>query len=272
MAHSPLMTVMIAAVRKAAKGVVRDFGEVEKLQISRKGAANFVTNADIRTDKLLIEELNKARPKFSFLTEETGDIKGADENQRFVIDPIDGTTNFIHAIPYIAISVAAQKRTGNGVWENTAAIVYDPIHDELFHAEAGKGAYLNGMRMRVSSRREDLLLSTTAPRKSRSGFDETLAAFTRVVGDGATVRSSGSAALDLAYVASGRLDGMWYHRLNCWDMVAGALLVQEAGGMVTAIDGGRVASDGKGSILATSGIIHKHLHALLAPNKSTKAS
>ncbi|MFZ4540888.1 MAG: inositol monophosphatase family protein [Rickettsiales bacterium] len=260
---SALITVMTAAIRKAAKGVVRDFGEVDKLQISKKGAANFVTNADIRTDQILIAELQKARPKFGFLTEESGIIKGADPKQRFVIDPIDGTTNFIHAIPYISISVAAQKMNDKGEWENVAGIVYDPIHDELFHAEAKHGAYLNGIRIRASTRREDLLLSTSAPRKTRAGFTETLAAYTRVVADDATVRCSGSAALDLAYVAAGRLDGTWYPRLNSWDFVAGSLLVKEANGMITAIDGSPVATDDKASILATNGLIHRKLQALL---------
>jgi myo-inositol-1(or 4)-monophosphatase len=264
MSQSALLTVMITAVRKAAKGVVRDFGEIDKLQISKKGAANFVTNADLRTDKILIEELQKARPKFSFLTEESGVIEGADKKHRFVIDPIDGTTNFIHAIPYIAISVAAQKMNDNGEWENIAGIVYDPIHDEMFTAEAKGGAFLNGARIRASTRREDVLLSTTAPRKSRAGYEDTLAAFTRVVADGATVRCSGSAALDLAYVAAGRLDGIWYGRLNIWDMAAGSLLVKEANGMITAIDATPVITDGKGSVLATNGLIHRKLHALLA--------
>lgn len=263
MSQSALMTVMIAAVRKAAKGVVRDFGEIDKLQISKKGAANFVTNADLRTDKMLIDELSKARPKFSFLTEESGVIEGADKKHRFVIDPIDGTTNFIHAIAYISISVAAQAMNTKGEWENIAGLVYDPIHDEMFTAEVKQGAYLNGARIRASTRREDLLMSTTAPRKTRTGFEKHLAAFSRVVSEDVTVRCSGSAALDLAYVAAGRLDAMWYPRLNSWDMVAGALIVKEANGMVTAVDGSPVITDGKGSVLATNGVIHKKLQALL---------
>ncbi len=264
MAQSPLMTVMTAAVRKAARGVVRDFGEIDKLQVSKKGAANFVTNADLRTDKILIEELQKARPKFGFLTEESGVIKGTDNKHRFVIDPIDGTTNFIHAIPYISIAVAAQEKNTKGEWETIAGIVYDPILDEMFWAERGKGAWLNNSRLRVSNRRDDLLLSTTSPRKSRSGFEKTLAAFTRIIEDGSTtVRCSGSAALDLAYVAAGRLDGIWYQRLNAWDMVSGVLLVKEAMGMATALDGTPVVTDDKGSVLATNGLIHKKLKDLL---------
>lgn len=266
MATSPLITVMNAAIRKAARGVVRDFGEVEKLQISKKGAANFVTNADMRTDKILIEELLKARPAYGFLTEESGVIPGKDDRHRFVIDPIDGTTNFIHAMPYIAISVAAQQRDAQGNWKTVAGIVYDPIHDEMFIAEAGQGAFMNNHRLRVSSRKEDLLISTSSPRKSRSGYAEALSSFERMTDSGATLRCSGSAALDLAYVAAGRLDGMWYHRLNIWDFAAGVLLVQEASGMVTGVDGSPIITDGKGSVLATNGAIHRQVHGwLLAP-------
>lgn len=264
MLNSPLVTVITAAIRKAAKGVARDFGEIDKLQISKKGAANFVTNADIRTDKLLIEELQKARPKFGFLTEESGVIGNPNMRERFVIDPIDGTTNFIHAIPYISISVAAQQRNDKGEWETTAGVVYDPIHDEMFMAARREGAYVNNQRLRVSMRKDDLLLSTSSPRKGREGYVQTMDAFKRVVESGATVRCSGSAALDLAYVAAGRLDGIWYQRLNVWDMCAGALIIQEAGGMVTAIDGSAVIADDRGSVLATNGAIHKVLHALLA--------
>lgn len=254
---------MEAAVRKAARGVVRDFGEIEKLQVSKKGAANFVTSADIRTDKILIEELQHARPKFSFLTEESGEIAGPDKTQRFVIDPIDGTTNFIHAIPYISVVVAAQKKNAKGEWETTAGIIYDPITDEMFWTEQGKGAWLGNTRLRVSKRREDTLLSTTSPRKTRKNFEESLAAFGRVVSAGATVRCSGSAALDLAYVAAGRLDGIWYQRLNSWDMVAGVLMVKEAMGMVTDYDGNTVVTNGTGSMIATNGLIHRELHGLL---------
>jgi len=253
---SPMITVVTAAIRKAARGVVRDFGEVDKLQVSKKGAANFVTNADLRTEKILVEELQKARPKLSFLTEESGHIPGPDANQRFVIDPIDGTTNFIHAIPYIAISVGVQKRSPKGEWETTAGVVYDPIHDELFWAEKGGGAFLNHSRLRVSTRAEDVLLSTASPRKSRASYRASMDAFERVIDSGATVRCSGSAALDLAYVAAGRLDGMWYQRLSAWDMVAGALIVKEAGGKTTSVDGSAIMVDETGSVLASNPQIH----------------
>lgn len=263
MATSPLMTIMIAAVRKASRGVVRDFGEIEKLQISKKGAANFVTSADTRADQVLIEELGRARPKFAFLTEESGVLGDADAKHRFVIDPIDGTTNFIHAIPYISISVAAQQRTAEGAWETIAGVVYDPIHDELFTAEKGKGAFLENLKLRVSSRKEDVILSTTAPRKGRDGFEGALKAFERVASAGITIRCSGSAALDLAYVAAGRLDGCWYGRLNIWDMAAGALLVKEAGGITTATDGTPLVADGLGSILAATPAVYSGVKGLL---------
>lgn len=269
MSQSALITVLTRAVQKAGKSIVRDLGEIEKLQVSKKGIANFVTSADLRTEKTLVEELQKARPKFSFVTEESGLIAGPDKNIRFVIDPIDGTTNFIHAIPYIAISIGVQQKTDAG-WETTAGIVYDPIHDESFTAEKGMGALCNGMKLRVSQREEDdIVLSTASPRKWRPNYESTMDAFKRVIESGATVRCSGSAALDLAYVAAGRLDGTWYHRLNIWDYCAGALLVTEAGGRISAIDGTPHATDDKSSILATNQRIYGRLKdALNAGDKA----
>lgn len=263
MLQSPLTTVMINAVRKAARGIVRDFGEIEQLQISKKGAANFVTATDLRTEKILVDELARARPKFAFLTEESGAIAGGGDAQRFVIDPIDGTTNFIHAIPYISISLAAQKRGANGGWETTHGLIYDPLHDEMFTAEAGAGSYLNGQRLRVSGRSEDFLLSTSSPRVSRKSFETSFARFRRATESGATVRCSGSAALDLAYVAAGRLDGLWYNWLNSWDMCAGALIVTEAQGRVSDLDGQPISHEA-GSILAASATLYDPLKKLLA--------
>lgn len=263
MIQSPMITVMTNAIRKAARGVLRDFGEADKLQISKKGAANFVTHADLRTEKILLEELGKARPKFSFMTEESGEIAGADKNLRFVIDPIDGTTNFIHAIAYISISVAAQKRNAGGEWETTHGIVYDPVHDEMFVAEKGAGAWLGNMRLRASDRTEDLLLSTSSPRKWREGYQDSLDRFQRAIELGAVVRCSGSAALDLAYVAAGRLDGTWYNRLNIWDMCAGALLVSEAGGKVSDLEGKPISNE-RGSMVAASRGTYETLHKALA--------
>lgn len=261
MLSSATLNVITKAVLKAARGIVRDFGEVEKLQVSKKGAANFVTSADLRTEKILVEALRAARPHYTFLTEESGEIPGEDKKNRFVIDPIDGTTNFIHAIPYISISVAYQRLNKQGKWETEVGVVYDPLHDELFAAERNNGAFMGNLRLRVSERKEDVLLSTSSPRKWRTGTNK-FAMMERAVDSGAVVRCSGSAALDLAYVAAGRLDGMWYHRLNAWDMAAGALIVRESGGMVGAIEGGPESSD-VGSIIAANGHVFEKLQTLL---------
>lgn len=259
MQHSPIIHVMTKAAHAASKGVVRDFGEIEKLQISRKGIANFVTSADLRTEKILLEQLGRARPNMCFLSEESGESGPKNAKERFIIDPIDGTTNFIHAIPYFCISIAAQKRDDSGAWVSYAGIIYDPIHDELFAAEKGKGAILNqNYRLRVSENEDELLMSTTSPRTYRKDFKETASIFSKLTNSGYTLRCSGSAALDLAYVAAGRLDACWYHRLNTWDMAAGALLIEEAGGRVS-----RESGDGfdyeTGSILASNGLIHQKL-------------
>ncbi|MFN8929633.1 MAG: inositol monophosphatase family protein [Alphaproteobacteria bacterium] len=263
MSQSALLNVMTRAVLKSAKALVRDFGEVDKLQVSKKGAANFVTNADLRTEKLLMEELGHARPNFSFMTEESGSIPGKDTSKRFCIDPIDGTTNFMRAIPYFCVSVAAQELQSDGTWASVAGVIYDPIHDELFVAEKGHGATVNNYKLHVASRHEDALLSTSSPRKWREGYAQMVARLERVTDHGAVVRCSGSAALDLAYVAAGRLDGTWYHRLNSWDMAAGILLVREAGGVVAALDGGEVNMEA-GSIVAASPVIYPTLKGLLA--------
>lgn len=262
MLNSATITVITKALHKVARGIVRDFGEVDQLQISKKGTANFVTSADLRTEKILVEELKKARPRASFLTEESGVIDGPDKDYRFVIDPIDGTTNFIHAIPYLSVSIAAQRRDAKGVWHTEAGVVYDPLHDELFAAEKGQGAYVNNKRLRVSSRTEDVMLSTSSPRKWRDGGAR-LSMFQRAIEMGAIVRCSGSAALDLAYVAAGRLDGTFYLRLNSWDMAAGDLLVREAGGQSGAIEGGPISTE-RGSVVAAGPQLFDQLRGMLA--------
>lgn len=259
MTASALITVMSRAARNASKGILRDFGEVDKLQISKKGIANFVTSADIRAEQKIMEELTKARPHFSFLSEETGWIEGKDANTRFVIDPIDGTTNFIHAIPYICTAIACEKRNAQGQWEVVAAVIYDPVHDEMFHAEKGVGAFLNDFRIKVSGRTQDRLVATAAPRKWKEGYAETLKAFERVTSEESTVvRCGGAAALDLAYVAAGRLDGVWYHSLQWWDMSAGVLMVKEAGGVATTHDGS-VPNEASPDIIAGSPSTHSVL-------------
>jgi len=233
---SPLMTVMINAARKAARGIQRDFGEVENLQVSRKGPGDFVTNADRRTEKILRDELLKARPFYGILGEETGLAAGSDPDNCWIVDPIDGTTNFIHGMPLIAISIALQRRE-----EIVAGLIYNPIMNELFTAERGRGAQLNERRrLRVSARRDlkDALLSCGLPHETNDNFvtfNRELAAFQ---GHVAGLRRTGSACLDLAYVAAGRFDAFWERGLKPWDLAAGILLIREAGGRVVDIEGG----------------------------------
>lgn len=243
--QSALLNVMTAAAIKAGKGLMRDFGEVDQLQISRKGTANFVTKSDVRTEKLLHRELSAARPDFGFLLEEGGEIPGKDETHRFIIDPLDGTSNFIHAIPYFCISIGVEKRTPQGS-EIIAGVIYDPIHNDLFTAEQGKGAMLNNRRLSVSGRAslEDAMLVSGKPDMGASLFLKASKA-------GSTLRYFGATALDLANLAAGRIDACWYHTVKPWDIAAGILLVQEAGGLVSDLSGGK-ANAHSPNLLATS--------------------
>ncbi len=231
---SPTINVMEAAARKAARGLIRDFGEVENLQVSRKGPADYVSEADRRAERTLRAELHKARPSFGFLMEETGQSPGQDPDRRWVVDPLDGTTNFLHGIPHFAISIGLEESG-----EMTAGVVYEPLRDEMFWAEKGVGCYLNRRRLRVSSRRDlaDALLATGLPFRGRPGKDAFLATVEIAVDRTAGVRRFGSASLDLAYVAAGRYDGFWEFGLSPWDVAAGIVLVREAGGFSTDIDG-----------------------------------
>ena len=230
MATSPIMTVMIAAVRKAARGVNRDYGELAQLQVSQKSPGDYVTAADRRCDKVMRDELGKARPGYSFLTEETGVVKGTDPEHRFIIDPIDGTTNFMHANPVFAINVALERKG-----ELVAAVTYNPVTDELFTAEKGGGAFLNNKRLRVANRRDihETLVAYEVPH--RGGKDLALsraeigALQAKVIG----IRGIGSAAIALGYVAAGRFDAFICRNINQWDMAPGILLVREAGGFVS---------------------------------------
>lgn len=230
MTQSAILNVMSAAAVKAGKGLLRDFGEVDKLQISRKGIANFVTKSDIRTEKLLVKELSAARPEFGFLLEEGGEVPGEDASMRFVIDPLDGTSNFIHAIPYFCISIALEKTLG-GKKETIAAVIYDPIHNELFSAEKGKGAMVNNQRLYVSKRDavEEAMLVTGGLRGSPK--EQYSPSLLKIVNEcGSTLRIFGATALDLAHLAAGRIDACWYYTMKPWDVAAGLLLVTEAGG------------------------------------------
>ncbi len=251
--RSPTINVMIRAADRAARSLKRDFGEVENLQVSRKGPADFVSAADLRAEQVLHEELHRARPDYGFLMEESGLTHGQEGcEQRWIVDPLDGTTNFLHGLPHFAISIGLTERD-----QVIAAVVYDPIKEDLFYAEKGGGAYLNDRRMRVSGRGrlEEALLATGIPFKGHGDKPEFLEELDRAMRVTAGVRRWGTASLDLAYVASGRYEGFWERDLSPWDVAAGILLVREAGGYVTAIDGGPVRLNGH-SILAANDLLH----------------
>lgn len=252
---SPLLNVMVKAALKAAKPLRRDFGEVEQLQVSKKGPADFVTTADHRTEEILHEELSYARKDFAFLMEEGGSHGDADAPGRFIIDPIDGTLNFMHGLPQFAISIAAEERG-----QLTAALIYNPITDEMFSADKGRGAYLNDQRLRVSARQnlDGALVATGTPFKGRDGHDQWLAEAGTIMPQVAGIRRYGAAALDLAFVAAGRFDGFWERGLNPWDMAAGIMIVREAGGFVTDLDG-RDKMLNTGSICAGTEGVHRAL-------------
>ncbi len=230
-----LLKVMIDAARKAGRKLSRDFGEVEELQVSRKGPADFVSNADFAAEQTLFEELSKARPGYAFLGEEKGLIEGTDKTHTWIVDPLDGTTNFLHAIPHFAVNVALER--GGQV---VAAVTHNPVTNDTFWAERGKGAYNNDKRLRVAARRklDDCVIATGIPFMGKPGHAQFLKELHQLTGRVAGVRRFGSAALDMAWVAAGRFDAYWERDLKPWDVAAGVLLVTEAGGKVTAVDGG----------------------------------
>ncbi len=261
MPASALMNVMGKAARKAGRALARDFGEVEQLQVSVKGPADFVSRADLRAEKIIHEELARARPGYGFLMEEQGAVKGADTTHRWIVDPLDGTTNFLHGIPLFCISIALEREG-----ELVAGLVYNPVMDEMFMAERGKGAFLNDRRIRVAARRklDDAVAVTGIPHRGKPDHGRFLAECGRVMQHMAGVRRSGSAALDLAWVAAGRFDAYWERRLNAWDIAAGIMLVREAGGIVTDADGGRKMLE-TGSVLCGNEYIHRGLLKLVNP-------
>jgi myo-inositol-1(or 4)-monophosphatase len=261
MPASALMNVMISAARKAGRSLARDFGEVEQLQVSIKGPANFVSAADHKAEDIIYKELAKARPGYSFLMEERGELRGDDETHRWIVDPLDGTTNFLHGIPHFAISIGLERE---GVM--VAGVVYNPATDELFTAEKGKGAFLNDRRrLRVAGRKTlaDAVVVTGIPHRGRPGHPKFLDEMKSVMMEVAGLRRSGSAALDMAYVAAGRYDGYWERGLKAWDLAAGIVLVREAGGLVTDVTGGDEALS-RGNVLAGNNYITKALTPLLA--------
>ena len=229
------LNIMIKATEKASKSVIRDFGEVEKLQVSKKGPRDFVTKTDKHVEKVLIEELSKTKSNYSFLSEEVGKIENKDKENIWIIDPIDGTTNFLHGIPHFAICVALESKK-----EIISGLIYDPIKDEMFYAEKNKGAYLNNQRLRVSNKNliDECLFSSNHEGVKFSNLN---------------MRYSGCAALDLAYVASGRLDGFFHNKINLWDIASGALMVREAGGIVNDLN--RFETNNI-DIRASSGVIY----------------
>jgi len=249
--QSANINVMVKACRKASKILIRDFGEVEKLQVSIKGPGDFVTASDKKVEKVLIDELQKARPSYSILSEECGEIKN-DELFKWVVDPIDGTSNFLHGIPHFAISIGLEQEK-----EIICGIIYDPIKDEMFTAEKGKGSYINNQRMRVSSRTKlkDCIIFTGGPRQSSENKEIVLNEYKKFTSEVMIpIRKLGSGALDLAYVAAGRCDGYWQRDLNYWDIAAGILLVKEAGGYVTDFNGKNDYINNKTIIAANSKI------------------
>lgn len=256
---------MSAAAVKASKGLIRDFGEVDQLQISRKGASNFVTASDIRTEKLLQRELEKARPGYSFLMEEGGEVEGKKPEYRWIIDPLDGTSNFIHAVPYFCISIGLERRFSDGRSETVAGVIFDPIHNELFSAEKNKGAFLNGRRLTVSARdvMENCMLVTGNPRLAPKGDSQIVAKLESLSKAGATLRIMGATALDLANLAAGRIDACWYYTMQPWDIAAGLLLVQEAGGSTTDL-AGKPATPYSSTLLASSQHLARPIQALLS--------
>jgi myo-inositol-1(or 4)-monophosphatase len=259
MLRSALLNVMIAAARKAARSLKRDFGEVEHLQVSVKGPGNFVTAADHRAEEILRAELAKARPGYGFLGEEGGRAEGSDKTHTWIVDPLDGTSNFLHGIPQFAISIGLE-RDGTIV----AGVVYNPANDDLFVAERGIGAFLNDQRLRVAGRARlaDAVVACGLPHQGKGDLalagKELAAVQPKVAG----LRRFGAAALDLAWIAAGRFDVYWERDLQPWDMAAGLLLVREAGGYVTDLDGGD-AMLGKGHIIAGNETMHRELLGIL---------
>ncbi|HZC58192.1 MAG TPA: inositol monophosphatase family protein [Xanthobacteraceae bacterium] len=259
MLHSAVLNVMIKAAHRAGRSLKRDLGEVEQLQVSLKGPRNFVTAADRRAEEIVREELAKARPDYGFIGEESGAHEGSDKTHRWIVDPLDGTTNFLHGIPHFAVSIALER---NGAI--VAGLVYNPANDDLFVAERGKGAFLNDQRIRVAGRQRlsEAVVACGLPHFGRGdlavGRREIAAAQQHFAG----LRRFGAAALDLAWIAAGRFDAYWERDLSPWDMAAGIVLVREAGGFVTDIDG-HDSIFTKGSVVAGNYTMHRELLKLL---------
>ena len=257
MPASALMNVMIAAARKAGRGLTRDFGEIEQLQVSVKGPGNFVTAADHRSEETLFRELSKARPGYGFLMEERGAVAGTDKTHRWIVDPLDGTTNFLHGIPLFSIALALEREG-----EVVCGLVFNPILDELYTAEKGQGAFVNSRRLRVAARTSlaECIIAVGIPHRGRGDHQRFIAECAMLMGQVGGMRRTGSAAIDLAWVAAGRFDGYYERNLSPWDVAAGALLVREAGGFVSDGEGNAGTSD---SIVAGNHAVHRALLVVL---------
>ncbi|MGX9573188.1 MAG: inositol monophosphatase [Mesorhizobium sp.] len=255
MARSAILNVMVQAAMKAGRSLSRDFGEVQNLQVSMKGPGDYVSQADRKAEDILFTELSKARPGYAFLMEERGLIEGDDGQHRWIVDPLDGTTNFLHGIPLFAISIALERQG-----QIVAGVVYNPAMDELYTAERGGGAFMNDRRLRVAGRTKliDTVIGCGVPHLGRGQHGNFLVELRNVMAEVSGVRRLGSASLDLAYVAAGRMDGFWETGLSAWDVAAGILLIREAGGFISDFAGGQNMLDG-GSIVAGNEIIQRAL-------------
>ena len=265
-AISAIIRVMESAARKAGGRLRRDFGEVEHLQVSKKGPADFVSKADQRAERILYDELSKARPGWGFLLEEGGDIPAEPGKPRFVIDPLDGTSNFLHGIPHFAISIAVQEPSldGKGWGDISAALIYQPVTDESYWAEKSRGAWLHDRRLRVSGRRNlsEALIATGIPFLGHGDMAEWTRIFGAIAPEVAGIRRFGAASLDMAWLAAGKFDGFWESGLKPWDVAAGILLVREAGGFVTDYRGGSQPNE-RQQVIAGNDALHSRLHKLL---------
>jgi myo-inositol-1(or 4)-monophosphatase len=255
MPRSAIINVMVQAATKAGRSLARDFGEVQNLQVSLKGPGDYVSQADRKAEDIIFAELSRARPGYAFLMEERGEVAGEDAQHRWIVDPLDGTTNFLHGIPLFAISIALERQG-----QLVAAVIYNPAMDELYTAERGGGAFLNDRRLRVSARARlsDSVIGTGVPHLGRGHHGNFLIELRNVMGEVSGIRRMGAASLDLAYVAAGRLDGFWEEALSPWDVAAGILLIREAGGFVTDRAGGSGMFE-DGSIVAGNEAVHRAL-------------
>ena len=267
MQGSANLNIMMKTARKAGRSLVKDFREVENLQSSSKAAGDFVTRADIAAEKIIRDELMEARPTYGFLGEEGGETAGQDPTRRWIVDPLDGTSNFLHGIPHFAISIAVQEpKLGGGGWDDvSAAVIYNPVTDETFWAEKSRGAWLHDGRLRVSARRglSEALVATGIPFQGHGNFSEWSKIFAAIGPQVAGIRRYGAASLDLAWLAAGRFDGFWESDLNDWDTAAGCLIVREAGGFVSDFRGRSQPIHAK-QVLAANDALHSKLHKLLA--------